>query len=256
MAKDSYNDLIFQLGDLAREQLVNKPHCPQSMERVYEAEDALVAQREALEELERQMNDEDAAYQEYLEQVQQEKARQQALVTKFRTAVAGIEGKVKELRKKVVTMNADVRYGKENLKKQEERQRLMEEGQKDPQLIAIGRENIKKVRLALLRKEREAEDAQRDVDNALTPTPGQPGAAGILAHKRMLELEDEVEQRKADHEAVMAELDRAIAEKEQDVQAAEDYLDQALFLLGEDCYTQRLADPALASFYPRLDKAP
>jgi hypothetical protein len=89
----------------------------------------------------------------------------------------------------------------------------------------------------------------------LTPRPGQPGAQGILAHKRLLEMEDEAETRKADFEQLMEDLDRAIGTKEQEVTAAEDYLDQALFLLGEECYSQRLADPALAAMYPRLDKA-
>jgi hypothetical protein len=39
------------------------------------------------------------------------------------------------------------------------------------------------------------------------------------------------------------------------VQAAEDYLDQAIFLLAEECYTKRLPDPALSALYPRIDKA-
>ena len=40
MAKESYNDLIFQLGDLARDRLAGKPNCPRSMDRVYRAEEA------------------------------------------------------------------------------------------------------------------------------------------------------------------------------------------------------------------------
>lgn len=255
MARESYNDLIFQLGDLARERLPNKPHCPHSMERVYEAEDALVAAREELEELERRMNDEDTAYQELVAQLHAERERQQVLVQKHRKAVDLVEGKVKEMRKKLATDLADLRYGKDNLKKQEKKQQQMEEEQKDSETIAIGREMLKKTRLALLRKERATEDLQRDIENALTPQPGQSGSAGILAHKRTLEIDDELEQRKGEFEQVMAELDRVIGEREQDVQAAEDYLDQALFLLGEDCYTARLADPELAAFYPRLDKA-
>jgi hypothetical protein len=53
----------------------------------------------------------------------------------------------------------------------------------------------------------------------------------------------------------MAELDQAIAQKEEEIQAAEDYLDQALFLLGEEVYKQRISDAQLAPFYPRLDRA-
>ena len=93
------------------------------------------------------------------------------------------------------------------------------------------------------------------MDQRLTPSPASPARLGILAHKRMLEMEDEAEDRKAAYDQAMAEIDQAIAEKEDEIQAAEDYLDQALFLLGEDVYAQRIADAQLAPFYPRLDRA-
>lgn len=53
----------------------------------------------------------------------------------------------------------------------------------------------------------------------------------------------------------MAELDQATAAREQETRAAEDFLDQSLFLLGEDVYASRIQDAALAAFYPRLDAA-
>ena len=48
---EKYEELIFQLGDLARERLPNKPNCPRSMDRVYKAEDVVVARREELAQL-------------------------------------------------------------------------------------------------------------------------------------------------------------------------------------------------------------
>ena len=125
----------------------------------------------------------------------------------------------------------------------------------DPSKLDLARQNLKKLRLAHLRGQRELEEFEVDLDKVLTPRPGQPGAEGILAHKRLLELEDETAARKQELDRLMAELDQAIAEKEQEVHAAEDYLDQALFLLGEECYATRVADPELAVLYPRLDRA-
>jgi hypothetical protein len=69
----------------------------------------------------------------------------------------------------------------------------------------------------------------------------------------MLDLEDEMSAPKAALDQAMAEPDQAIAEKETELQAAEDYLDQTLFLLGEDVFAQRIPDALLAPFYPRLD---
>jgi chromosome segregation ATPase len=255
MAKESYDDLIFQLGDLARDRLAGKPNCPRTMDRVYRAEEALLARRDELAALEQEMNDEDAAWQEYLAQEEQEKAELQATVKKFKKAVDAIEGKVREMRKGLSSKRADLRYGNEALKKLEAKIHDMEMERRDPQAIAIARDNLKKTRIKLMRLARDIESVQIELDQALTPMPGQPGAQGILAHKRLLEIQDQGEDRKIAFNERMAEIDQAIGQKEQEIQAAEDYLDQALFLLGEDVYKQRIADAQLAPFYPKLDRA-
>jgi len=255
MPKESYNDLIFQLGDLARDRLPGKPNCPRSMDRVYRAEEAVVARRDELAALEQEMNDEDAAYQEFLAEQEREKGGHQAIVRKWKKAVDAIDGKVKDLRKTLATRRAELRYAQDALGKLEKKISDMELTRQDPAKIDIARTNLKKNRLAQMRLGREVEDLEERLATALTPEPGQPGAPGILAHKRLLEMEDEAEARLADHEARMAELDQSIATLEEQVKAAEDYLDQALFLLGEDVYAQRIADAQLAPFYPRLDRA-
>lgn len=254
MPKETYDDLIFKLGDLARDVLPDKPTCPASMDGVYEAEAALVARREELAELEGRLNEEDAAYQDYLVQLAAERQKHQATVTKYRKAVDVIEVKVKDLRKKTATMGADLRYAKANFAKAEAKHAELERMARNPEQIAISKENLKKTRLTLMRQQRELEDAQRDLTTALTPEPGQWGSQGILSHRRLLDLEDEGAARKAEFEKAVAELDAAISAKEQEVQAAEEYLDQTLYLLGEDCYGQRLDDPELAALYPALDK--
>lgn len=255
MAKESYNDLIFQLGDLARDRLPGKPNCPRTMDRVYRAEEALLARRDELAALEQEMNEEDAAWQQFQDGQAQEKAQLQVTIKKFKKAVDAIEGKVREMRKALSSKRAELRYGLDGLKKLEAKIQDMEMTRKDPLEVATARENLKKNRLKMMRMQRDIEQIQDDLAQALTPVPGQPGAPGILAHKRMLEILDESEERKGAFDERMAELDAAIGQKEQESQAAEDYLDQALFLLGEDVYKQRIADAQLAPFYPKLDRA-
>jgi hypothetical protein len=253
---ESYNDLIFQLGDLARDRLAGKPNCPRTMDRVYRAEAALVARRDELSALEQQINDEDAAWQDYLAQYEADRAVQYEIVKKWKKAVDAVEGQTKNLRKTLSGRRADLRYAQDALKKMEKKHADLELTTQDQSVLGNSRENIKKNRIQAMRLAREVENLERDVTMALTPKPGQPGAQGILAHKRMLDMEDEMNVRKEAHEQAMAEIDRAIGEKETEVKAAEDYLDQALFLLGEDVYAQRIADAQLAPFYPRLDRAP
>lgn len=258
MAKEpveSYDDLIFQLGDLARETLANKASYPRSMERVFKAEEVVIARREELAELEAQMNQEDADYHAFLEAQAQEQQEQEAVTRQWQKAVDAIRGRTKDLRKKVASYRANLRYEKNNLKLAERRHHDLEMTQHhDQKKIEVSRNNLKRFRLALMRKERDLEELEAEFLSVLTPRPGQPGAAGILAHRRLLEMEDEAEDRKAEHEEKMAELDKLIAAKDVEVHAAEDYLDQALYLLGEECYSSRFSDPALAVFYPRLDK--
>jgi chromosome segregation ATPase len=256
MAKaESYDDLIFQLGDIARDRLAGKPNCPRTMDRVYRAEEALVARREELAELEAQMNQEDVDFQEFVAEQNREKATHQVQIKKWRKAVDAIEGKVKEMRKGISSKKAEVRYALDGLKKLEAKIADMELTRADPQEIATARENLKKNRLKQMRLSRDIESLEYDLNNALTPLPGQPGAPGILAHKRLLEMQDQLDARKEAFDQAMADLDQAIGTKEQEIQAAEDYLDQALFLLGEDVYSQRIADAQLSPFYARLDRA-
>jgi chromosome segregation ATPase len=255
MAKESYNDLIFQLGDLARDRLPGKPNCPRTMDRVYRAEEALVARRDELAALEQQMNEEDASYQDFLAQQDGEKAKLEAVVKKWQKIVDVIDSKVRASRKKLSSRRADLRYAKEGLETMEKKLAEMEELSEDPRKIVAARENLKKSRLTMMRTGREVEDLEYEVNQLLTPEPGKPGAAGIQAFKRLMDLEDEAEERRAANERTMAELDQAVAAKEEEIKAAEDYLDQALFLLGEDVYAQRIADAQLAPFYPRLDRA-
>jgi DNA repair exonuclease SbcCD ATPase subunit len=252
---ESYDDLIFQLGDLARDRLAGKPNCPRTMERVYRAEEALVARRDELAALEQEMNDEDAAWQDFLARYQTEREQHMAVVMKWKKAVDAVENQLKELRKRLASRKADLRYSKGALAKLEKKHADLELTTRDEHSLAVSRDNLKKVRLQQMRLTREVENLTYEVGQALTPHPGQPGAAGLIAHKQVLELDEQMEERKATFEQTMAEIDQAIADKETELQAAEDYLDQALFLLGEDVYAQRIHDSQLAPLYPRLDRA-
>lgn len=256
MAKESYDDLIFQLGDLARERLANRPNPPRSMERVFQAEDGLVTVRDEVAAFEQQMNEEEASWNDFLEQQEAEKAEQREIIKKWNKAVQGIEARSRELRKKIQTDKGTLKYEKVSLKRAEQQHADLEfTNSHDEKLLATSRENLKKKRLQLMRKERNIEEMDRDFELLLTPKPGQPGAQGILAHKRILEMEDELEARKLEHEQLMKELDEALAAKDEEVKAAEEFLDDAIFLLGEECYQERIADASLAPLYPRLDKA-
>lgn len=256
MAKESYNDLIFQLGDLAREHLSEKKPLPKGMEAVFECEDVLLGIREEIAALEGEMNDEDASWQDFLDQQAAEKEEQQAITKKWRHAVAGVETRSRELRKSLSSQKAAYRYQKNSLSLAEQKHKELEQREgHDIRKIDTSRANLKTFRLKMMRFARMLEDMEMELKQVLTPRPGQVGAQGILAHKRLLEMEDEEEERKEQHDARMKELDEALAAKEAEAQAAEEDLDGALFDLGEAVYADRIPHPELNGLYPRLDKA-
>lgn len=256
MAREVYEDLIYQLGDLAREHLATAKRPPRTMEAVFDAEDVVVAVRKDIEQLEAQLNEEDARWSDFLASQEAEKGEQQAIVKKWRSAVAGVEARSRDLRKKLSSMKAAYRYQKKALKMAEDRHHDLEMREAhDPRKIAQSKENLKKTRLHLMREQRNLEELEWELNQVLTPRPGQPGAQGILAHKRLLELEDELEEATATHQDAMGGLDEALADKDEALKHAEEALDRAVFELGEECYADRLAHPNLSSLYPRLDKA-
>jgi hypothetical protein len=256
MARESYDDLIFQLGDLARARLAEKPNAPRSMDRVFTAEDGVLAKRDEIAALEAELNGEDAAFKDFLEQQEAERVEQKGVVRKWARAVEGIEVRSRDLRKRISTQKATLRYEKVSLNRAEEKHKDFELRQgHEVAKIRVSQENLKLTRLKLMRKTRDIEDLEHEFTTLLTPRPGQPGAQGILAHKRLLEMEDEAETREAEHKARMEELDKQIAAAEEELKAAEEYLDEAIFLLGEEVYADRISDTECSTLYPRLDKA-
>jgi len=254
--KESYNELIFQLGDLAREHLADAEHPSPAMQKVFEAEDVLLARREELAAIEEQINEADAVYQDFLAGQEEEKLEQKTIVSKWRVAVAGVEGRSRDIKKKLSTQRATMRYQKLSLKRSEEKHKDLELREAhEIKKVALSRENLKKLRLQIMRMQRDLEDLEYEFKQVLTPRPGQPGAQGILAHKRILEMEDEAEEKQAEHDEKMKELDELAAAKEEEIKLDEEELDAALFELGEETYGERTNHPELNPLYQRLDKA-
>lgn len=255
MGKPTYEELILELGDLARERLANRPQAPRTMDRVFTAEDGVLACRDQIAALEAELNEEDAAYQDFVEQQRAESAEQLEIVKKWKRAVEGIDGRSREMRKKLSTLKATLRFEQMSVKASEEKHRDFEmSNSHEAERIAASAAALKKRRLNLMRQQRDIEELEHEFQTLLTPRPGQPGAQGILAHRRVLEMEDEAETRKAEHKDRMQALDEEIGVREEELKAAEEYLDQAVFLLGEECYQRRIPDPELSALYPKLDK--
>jgi uncharacterized coiled-coil protein SlyX len=256
MAREAYEELIYQLGDLAREHLADGPRPPRTMEAVFSAEDVVLHLREEIGALEDRLNQEDTSWNDFLSQQAVEKAEQKEIIKKWRSAVSGVEARSRELKKKLSSLKAAYRYQKKSLKLAEDKHRDLEMREAhDIRKIGLSKENLKKTRLHLMREQRHLEELEWELNQVLTPRPGQPGAQGVLAHKRILELEDELEERGSEHEDAMKALDDAIAAKEEELKRVEADLDGAVFELGEECYADRLAHPKLSPLYPRLDKA-
>ena len=224
------------------------------MDRVFKAEEAVLQLRDELAALEEELDGEDAAYRQLLADQEEERAQHLPVVKRFQKAVDAVQGRAKDLRKKITAQRAGIKYDTTSLSKAEERHADLELTTQDEYKLDESKGLMKRLRLQLMRRRRDLEELEIQFEQLLTPPEGSKGAEGIIAHRRILQMEDEAEQRQEQLEARTKELDQAIADKEAELQAAEDYLDQAIFLLGEDCYQQRIAEPALAALYPKIDR--
>src|SRR5438477_434786 len=115
--KEAYNELIFQLGDLARDQLARKERYPRSMERVFKAEEAVARLRQELAALEEELDGEDSGYQELLAAHGEERGQLAETVKRFQKAVDAIQGRSKELRKRITAQKAGIKYDATSLGK-------------------------------------------------------------------------------------------------------------------------------------------
>jgi chromosome segregation ATPase len=248
----TYEEYVLELGDLARERLWNKPACPKSIDRVYKAEEQLSQRQGEAKDIEEQIAEQDQALTEFREACDAEFAEHEVVVTKFKKSVDAAEGKVKGLRSKIAGKEADLRYSKLSMSKEEERVKNWEETGEGEKAVA-GKENLKRLRLDLLRRQKEITELREDMDKIMNPETG-IGAEGIRARRRIMDLEDQLTVREEDYERVVAELQDQLAAKQDEVNAAQEYYDKSIAILGEDVYKARIPDPALSAIYPKLDR--
>lgn len=251
---ESYNDLIFKLGDLARERLAGRPNAPRSMERVLTAEENLVTHEEELKQIEQAMDEEEAAYSEFRQVCEDEKTELGATIEKYKKVIAHAESKYKAAREKIASKENDLKHAKLSAKKEEEKLQAAEElGEKAK--VESSKTSLKHIRMDVMRRQREIREMTEQADKIFMPEDDSPGSVAVRAAGRVKDLDKQLEERVEQYNAALAELDQQAAEKEQEIQAAREYYDQAIFLLGEEVYSLRVNDPALVPLYLKLDRA-
>ena len=249
---DTYEDLIFRLGDVAYERLWNKPNAPGVIERVIKAAEAYEARQVELREIEAAMDAEEVAYNEFRDACSAEDADCQQLVDKHAKAVKVAESKAKSILSKLVTRRNDVAHSRRALEKYEAHVKEYE-AIGEVEKAKPARENLKRAKLDLMKRTRECEDMQTEYDKIMNPESG-PAAEAIRARRRQKDLEMQLDERTEAYNEQIGELNKEAGAKDDEVKATRSFYDKALFLLGEEVYRDRIADPALSAFYPKIDK--
>lgn len=252
---DKYQALIFQLGDVAREHLAESPKAPDEMQEVFACEDVVLARRDELAAVEEEMNRRDEENASSAAALNAEIDEQKAMTSKWRTAVQGVERRSRDLKKRLSAQKATFRSQRISLSRAEASHKDLEMRQgHDAKKVDISKENLKRFRLRVMRLKRDLEDLEAELTGVLTPRPGQVGADGILAHRRILECEDQLADEKADHDEALAQLDAQAEVLEADIKDAEAALDDAVFALGEAVLAQRPPHPLLVALYAKGDR--
>lgn len=255
MAADTYNDLVFKLGDVARERLSTRPNPPRSMDRVLRAEEALSEREGELQGIEAAMDEEEVAFQEFQAAVDGELEELTALTKEFKKTVQAAEARYQAAIEKGARKELEIRHAKLSLEKEEQKaENFKTLGEKAREKAS--RDICKNLRLEWMKRQREHSEMLEEAEKVMNPEEESRPNQAVRAKARMLDLEKQMEERTKAYNDALAELDGQAAEKEQEVAGARDYFDRAIFLLGEECYQQRVNDASLVPLYMRLDKAP
>ena len=247
MARESYEELIYGLGDITYERFWNRPDAPRGTERVLKAAEAYEQRQIELAGIEAAM-----AYNEFREACEEEADECRAVIERFKKAVAIAESKAKSLEAKLVSKRKDVAAARKALSKIEEQiQQWEADGM--PEKAAGVRPSLKRAKLDVMKGSRACDEMQVEYDKIMNPEVG-PGAEGIRARRRELDLEQQLEERTEAYNERIGELNEDAAARDEEAKAAQQYYEQAIMLLGEEVYRARVPDPALVVFYPRLDK--
>ncbi|MDR0966376.1 MAG: hypothetical protein LBM75_07750 [Myxococcales bacterium] len=252
MAADNYDDLIFTLGDIAYERYWNRPGELKSIELVLEVAETLEHHQLELQELEAAMDDEEQAFKEFQAAVEEEAAQCQELVEQHIKPVKLAESKAKAIESSLLSKRKDLGTARQNLSKLEKQ---IKQWRADGYLDKAKDNEIryKSLKMDLLKRGRECEELQTKYDSIMNPDSG-PGIEGIRARRRQIDLQQQLDQRSDDYNERMQELEDQAAQAEQNVSDAQRDYEDRIMDLGEEVYRKRLADPALAAFYPRIDK--
>ncbi|MCL2011339.1 MAG: hypothetical protein FWG75_00915 [Cystobacterineae bacterium] len=255
MSRKKLDELFIQLGDLAREHLLDEDaNQLQTMPALWAAEERIVALEEEIASLENGINEEDAEYSGFLERHLAEKTENEEIAKKWKKTVQGVESRSRELKKKIATAKGTMRYERNNFKAAEAKHTDLEMTQTDDRKIALSKENLKKMRLQLMKKTRDIDEMERLFKNILTPKPGQIGAQGILAYKRLLEMEDEQEELKQKVDEKIKEYSKKIGVLEEELKEADFDLEDALYEVGVECYEGHVEHPSFAAVVAKIEK--
>jgi chromosome segregation ATPase len=251
--EEDYNALVFQLGDLARERLGGRPNAPSAMSRVLTAEEAVSTKEAELQAINSAMDEEAEAYKEFCQACEDEKLELEPVIAEFKKAVAVAEDKYKKAREKISAKENDLKHSKMSVQKVEEKVKELEKlGERKK--AAETQATIKQLRMDVMRRQREIREMVAEADAVMSPQEDDGPSNAIRAKHRTKDLEHQLEEREKQYNEALAELDQQAAEKEQEINAARDYYDQAIFLLGEECYSNRINDASLVPLYLKLDK--
>ena len=254
MKRERYRALLEELGTLAFERFGRLPSPPPTFAEV----DACFAESDRLAHeigsFEAALNAEDEAHRAWLEHEKSERARLKPLLDQWRSAIDGAKAHSEHLRRDVRVLSGALERDRHVLQSVEAKHRDAElRHPDDVDRLTQLKEDVVKLRLRVLRETHQLEDARVDLRRALEPQPGQKGGPGVRAYGEWLELDLERVRRKHEHADTQRRFEHEIAWRERRLSELDAQSKDAVIALGEECYTERVPDPAFLELVERLD---
>jgi len=162
------------------------------------------------------------------------------------------KSKVNPLKKKLAGAEYDFKFAEKALADEETKKKNFEE-KEDFDRAKIHIENIKRMKIEILKRKKELDDLRREIRSFDKPVK-QLNKDKEEAEERLADFEDELaDLEESGGEDMIEELERQKKAKQKEVKRVELHILNSIADIGEDIFEKRVKHPVLSKFYGEID---
>ncbi|MBW1810942.1 MAG: hypothetical protein JRJ87_22325 [Deltaproteobacteria bacterium] len=251
-AQNEYEKLLRDLGEKAKMVDMFSAVSPALIDVYSKAEESLSDRRLELEFIETELEDFQKSAADRIEELKLEIEKNKNAIKRHQKTLTVKKSKVTPLKKKLAGGEYDFKFAEKALNDEINKQKNFEE-KEDFDRAKIHIENIKRMKIEILKRKKDLDDWRREIRSYDKPVKQLNKDKGE-AEERLTDFEDELADLEESGGAEMIEeLKRQKISKQKDVKRVELHLMNSIADIGEDLFDKRVKHPVLSKFYSEVD---